>query len=90
MLGCLWSRMQTSASDANHGKQAVMVYHRTWCAVCTAVIVCHHLQVVMCDEAHFLKNSDAQITQAVAGLPARRRLLMSGEVAAHQSSALWC
>jgi hypothetical protein len=34
----------------------------------------------MCDEAHFLKNGEAQITQAVAGLSsAKRRLLMSGE-----------
>jgi SNF2 family DNA or RNA helicase len=32
----------------------------------------------MCDEAHVLKNADAQITQAVAGLPTRRRLLVSG------------
>jgi hypothetical protein len=51
---------------------------------------CKLLQVVMCDEAHFLKNSDAQITQAVAALPARRRLLMSGEAAARQSSAFCC
>ncbi|KAF6257532.1 P-loop containing nucleoside triphosphate hydrolase protein [Scenedesmus sp. NREL 46B-D3] len=37
------------------------------------------LDVVMCDEAHFLKNGEAQITQAVAGLAsAKRRLLMSG------------
>jgi SNF2 family DNA or RNA helicase len=35
---------------------------------------------VMCDEAHFLKNGEAQITQAVAGLSsAKRRLLMSGK-----------
>lgn len=38
------------------------------------------IDVVMCDEAHFLKNGEAQITQAVAGLAARRRLLMSGEL----------
>lgn len=38
------------------------------------------IDVVMCDEAHFLKNGEAQITQAVAGLTtAKRRLLMSGE-----------
>lgn len=36
------------------------------------------IDVVMCDEAHFLKNGDAQITQAVSGLTAKRRLLMSG------------
>jgi SNF2-related domain len=37
------------------------------------------IDVVMCDEAHFLKNSGSQITQAVAGLAnAQRRLLMSG------------
>lgn len=36
---------------------------------------------VMCDEAHFLKNGEAQISQAVAGLAsAKRRLLMSGEL----------
>lgn len=31
-----------------------------------------------CLQAHFLKNGEAQITQAVSGLPAQRRLLMSG------------
>lgn len=29
-------------------------------------------------QAHFLKNGEAQITQAVSGLPTQRRLLMSG------------
>jgi DNA repair and recombination protein RAD54B len=36
------------------------------------------IDVVMCDEAHHLKNTDAQITQAVSGLATRRRLLISG------------
>lgn len=36
------------------------------------------IDMVMCDEAHVLKNSAAQITQAVAGLPTKRRLLLSG------------
>lgn len=36
------------------------------------------IDVVMCDEAHQLKNTDAQITQAVAGLATKRRLLISG------------
>jgi SNF2 family DNA or RNA helicase len=39
------------------------------------------IDVVMCDEAHQLKNTDAQITQAVAGLGTKRRLLISGAVA---------
>lgn len=34
----------------------------------------------VCLQAHFLKNGDAQITQAVAGLSTQRRLLMSGAV----------
>lgn len=38
------------------------------------------VDVVMCDEAHQLKNSEAQITQAVAGLSTKRRLLISGMV----------
>ncbi len=37
------------------------------------------IDCVVCDEAHFLKNSESQITQAVVGLPAKRRLLLSGE-----------
>jgi len=36
------------------------------------------IDVVLCDEAHQLKNTDAQITQAVAGLGTKRRLLISG------------
>lgn len=36
------------------------------------------IDVCMCDEAHQLKNADAQITQAVAGLTTKRRLLISG------------
>eukprot|EP00878_Enallax_costatus_P022878 GHUV01024312.1.p1 GENE.GHUV01024312.1~~GHUV01024312.1.p1 ORF type:complete len:146 (-),score=20.92 GHUV01024312.1:250-687(-) len=46
------------------------------------------IDVVMCDEAHFLKNGEAQITQAVSGLTANRRLLMSG---GHLAAVLpWC
>lgn len=37
-----------------------------------------NVDLVMCDEAHFMKNGEAQITQAVAGIPAARRLLLSG------------
>jgi len=37
-------------------------------------------------QAHFLKNGEAQITQAVSGLPAQRRLLMSGE----EAQGLFC
>lgn len=36
------------------------------------------VDLVVCDEAHTLKNGDSQITTAVAGLPAVRRLLLSG------------
>jgi DNA repair and recombination RAD54-like protein len=36
------------------------------------------IDVVVCDEAHFLKNGEAQITQAVSQIPAKRRLLVSG------------
>lgn len=31
-----------------------------------------------CPQAHFLKNVDSQLTKAVAGLPARMRLLLTG------------
>ena len=37
------------------------------------------IDIVMCDEAHQLKNAEAQGTQAVAGLATKRRLLISGE-----------
>lgn len=40
------------------------------------------IDVVMCDEAHQLKNADAQITQAVSQLATKRRLLISGELGA--------
>jgi hypothetical protein len=36
------------------------------------------VDALACDEAHCLKNRDSQITQAVAGLPTQRRLLLSG------------
>jgi len=36
------------------------------------------VDLVVCDEAHTLKNGDSQVTMAVAGLPAVRRLLLSG------------
>lgn len=39
------------------------------------------IDLCVCDEAHVLKNSDAQITQAVSGLPTKRRLLVSGACA---------
>lgn len=39
------------------------------------------IDVVMCDEAHQLKNADAQITQAVSQLATKRRLLISGATA---------
>jgi hypothetical protein len=38
-------------------------------------------------QAHFLKNGDAQITQAVAGLSTQRRLLMSGQCLV---ASAWC
>jgi hypothetical protein len=44
------------------------------------------IDVCMCDEAHQLKNTDAQITQAVAGLVTKRRLLISGGVAGWSAS----
>ncbi|EFJ41266.1 hypothetical protein VOLCADRAFT_107785 [Volvox carteri f. nagariensis] len=36
------------------------------------------VDIVICDEAHTLKNGESQLTKAVAGLPARMRLLLSG------------
>ena len=41
------------------------------------------IDVVVCDEAHFLKNGDSQITQAVSQIPAKRRLLVSGTSGIH-------
>lgn len=51
---------------------------------CDCAQVSAHLVVIqgLCAgflQAHFLKNGDAQITQAVAGLSTQRRLLMSGQ-----------
>jgi hypothetical protein len=40
-------------------------------------------------QAHFLKNGEAQITQAVSGLPTQRRLLMSGTPIPDLSSSLY-
>ena len=49
------------------------------CACLQSEVYRLNIDIVMCGEAHFLKNGEAQITQAVAGLNrARRRLLMSG------------
>ena len=52
------------------------------------------IDLAVCDEAHMLKNSDAQITQAVAGLPTKRRLLVSGwcsaAVLAHPIEPSYC
>eukprot|EP00967_Tisochrysis_lutea_P077182 scaffold104732_cov17-Tisochrysis_lutea.AAC.1 len=36
------------------------------------------VDLVICDEAHTLKNGDSQVTMAVSNLPAVRRLLLSG------------
>eukprot|EP00775_Hariotina_reticulata_P005925 gene5925-6165_t len=62
----------------SHRKPLVLVMSYPCFRVHKAEVYKLGIDVVMCDEAHFLKNSDAQITQAVAGLPSRRRLLMSG------------
>ncbi|KAH9084872.1 hypothetical protein Ae201684P_002107 [Aphanomyces euteiches] len=35
-------------------------------------------ELLICDEAHRLKNSQSQINQALAALPCRRRILLSG------------
>lgn len=51
------------------------------CAIQAVTAKRHHRTsawAVVCPQAHFLKNGDAQITQAVAGLSTQRRLLMSG------------
>ncbi|GAB4822557.1 hypothetical protein N2152v2_009603 [Parachlorella kessleri] len=37
-----------------------------------------NFQLVICDEAHGLKNGDSQINKAVAGLPCKLRLLLTG------------
>jgi DNA repair and recombination RAD54-like protein len=44
------------------------------------VLNCLHLQVglVLCDEGHRLKNSENQTYQALMGLKAKRRVLLSG------------
>lgn len=36
------------------------------------------IDLVICDEAHKLKNDDAAVTKCIAGLAAKRRLLISG------------
>ncbi|KAG2494782.1 hypothetical protein HYH03_007025 [Edaphochlamys debaryana] len=36
------------------------------------------IDIVICDEAHFLKNGEAVLTKAVASLPAKMRILLSG------------
>ena len=37
-----------------------------------------HCQLVICDEAHRLKNKDTLTTKTLASLPCRRRVLLSG------------
>ncbi|WIA39238.1 hypothetical protein OEZ86_005361 [Tetradesmus obliquus] len=61
------------------GKPKVLVMSYPCFRMHKAEVYRKGLDVVMCDEAHFLKNGEAQISQAVAGLAsAKRRLLMSG------------
>ncbi|KAF8064561.1 rhp54 [Scenedesmus sp. PABB004] len=63
---------------AHGGKPKVLVLSYPTFRQHKAEVYRLNIDVVMCDEAHFLKNGEAQLTQAVSGLSARRRLLMSG------------
>eukprot|EP00879_Flechtneria_rotunda_P025172 GHRR01026734.1.p1 GENE.GHRR01026734.1~~GHRR01026734.1.p1 ORF type:complete len:417 (+),score=178.67 GHRR01026734.1:420-1670(+) len=70
--------MQEFRSFSHGGKPKVLVMSYPCFRMHKAEVYRMGIDVVMCDEAHFLKNGEAQITQAVAGLSAKRRLLMSG------------
>ncbi|KAG2444135.1 hypothetical protein HYH02_009075 [Chlamydomonas schloesseri] len=63
---------------ARAGKPQVLVMgYQTFRSHRDAVVK-KNIDIVLCDEAHFLKNVDSQLTKAVAGLPARMRLLLTG------------
>lgn len=47
------------------------------------------LDLMICDEAHYLKNADAARTKAVNAIPARRKLYMTGTPMPNRPAELW-
>lgn len=81
LLLCLCAHVQEFRAFSHGGKPKVLVMSYPCFRMHKAEVYKMGMDVVMCDEAHILKNGEAQITQAVAGLTtATRRLLMSGMV----------
>lgn len=79
LLLSLCAHAQDFRAFSNGGKPKVLVMSYPCFRMHKTEVYKMGMDVVMCDEAHFLKNGEAQITQAVAGLTtATRRLLMSG------------
>ncbi|MEW5317192.1 MAG: hypothetical protein WDW38_008516 [Sanguina aurantia] len=59
-------------------KPQVLVMSYTTFRIHSEAVYKKGIDIVVCDEAHQLKNLDSQITRSVLGLPATRRLLLSG------------
>ncbi|KAG1670867.1 hypothetical protein FOA52_000369 [Chlamydomonas sp. UWO 241] len=59
-------------------KPQVLVMSYTTFRLHKALVYSKGIDMVICDEAHQLKNAASQITLAVAGMPAKMRLLLTG------------
>ncbi|KXZ43971.1 hypothetical protein GPECTOR_76g792 [Gonium pectorale] len=60
------------------GKPQVLVMGYTTFRMHRDAVARKGIDIVVCDEAHTLKNGESQLTQSVASLPAKMRLLLSG------------
>ncbi|PSC67575.1 hypothetical protein C2E20_8771 [Micractinium conductrix] len=72
--------LQRLASYVPAGRQAAHVYVMSYDVfrLNQALVYSKKFELVICDEAHRLKNGQSKINQAIGGLPCRLRLLLTG------------
>ena len=69
--------MQRFAAEKSRD-QVLIISYETFRAHCTHVCKDHACHLLICDEAHRLKNDETLTNKALASLPCRRRVLLSG------------